>query len=85
MSFQKFKTYSYCVGHKGYSATKRIVDDITYNKKTVRELKTLVGQCSVCIRRKSKIFSDNVSQAEGLSNFFKNLGEKVLNLSKNWL
>ena len=28
--------------------------------------------------------SDNVIQAEGLVNFFKNLGKKGLNVSKKW-
>ena len=36
-----------------------------------------------CDERKSKIVSDNVIQAEGLGDFFKNLGKKGLNVSKN--
>ena len=74
MSFQKFKTNSYCVGQKHYSGTKNIVGEITFNKKTGREIKLLVGQCSICNRKKSMIVSDNTIQAEGLSSFFKNLG-----------
>ena len=74
MSFQKFKTNSYCVGQKHYSGTKNIIGKITLNKKTGGEIKLLVGQCSICNRKKSMIVSDNTIQAEGLGSFFKNLG-----------
>ena len=74
MSFQKFKTNSYCVGQKHYSGTKNNIGEITLNKKTGREIKLLVGQCSICNRKKSMIVSDNTIQAEGLSSFFKKLG-----------
>ena len=74
MSFQKFKTNSYCVGQKHYSGTKNIIGEITLNKMTGREIKLLVGQCSICNRKKSMIVSDNTIQAEGLGSFFKNLG-----------
>ena len=63
MSFQKYKTNSYCVGQKQYSGTKNIVDEITLNKKTGREIKLLVGQCSICNRKKSMIVSDNTTKA----------------------
>ena len=82
MSFQKFKTNSYCVGQKHYSGTKNIIGEIKLNKKTGREIKLLVGQCSICNRKKSMIVSDNTIQAEGLGDFFKNLGKKGLNVSK---
>ena len=75
MSFQKFKTNSYCVGQKHYSGTKNISGEITINKKTGREIKLLVGKCAICDRKKSTIVSDNTIQAEGLGNFFKNLGK----------
>ena len=75
MSFQKFKTNSYCVGQKHYSGTKNIIGEITLNKKTSREVKLLVGQCSICNRKKSMIVSDDIIQAEGLGSFFKNLGK----------
>ena len=74
MSFQKIKTNSYCVGQKHYSGTKNIVGEITLIKKTGREIKLLVGQCSICNRKKSMIVSDNTIKAEGLEDFFKNLG-----------
>ena len=82
MSFRKFKTNSFCVGQKHYSGTKNIIGEITLNKKTGREIKLLVGQCSICNRKKSMIVSDNTIQAEGLGDFFKNLGKKGLNVSK---
>ena len=82
MSFQKFKTNSYCLGHRHYSGTKNITGEIAYNKKTGREIKLLVGKCIICDRKKSMIVSDNTIQAEGLGDFFKNLGKKGLNVSK---
>ena len=75
MSFQKFKSDSYCVGGRHRSATKNIVGDITINKKTGKEVKLLVGKCVICDRKKTMIVSDNVIQAEGLGDFFKKLGK----------
>ena len=75
MSFQKFKSQSYCVGGIQKSATKNIVGDITINKKSGKEVKLLVGKCAICNRKKTLIVSDNVIQAEGLGDFFKNLGK----------
>ena len=75
MSFQKFKSDSYCVGGRQKSGTRNIVGELTYNKKSGKEIKLLVGKCLICDKRKSMIVSDNVIQAEGLSNFFKNLGK----------
>ena len=40
------------------------------------EIKLLVGKSVKCDRKKSTIVSDNIIQAEGLSDFFKNLGKK---------
>ena len=82
MSFQKFKSDSYCVGGKHRSGTKNIAGEITLNKKNGKEIKLLVGKCVVCNRKKSMIVSDNVIQAEDLGDFFKNLGKKTLNVSK---
>ena len=82
MSFQKFKTHSYFVGGRHKSGTKNIVGEITVNKKTGKEVKLLVGKCVICDKRKAMIVSDNMIQAEGLGDFFKNLGKKVLNVSK---
>ena len=38
MSFNKFKTDSYCVGGRHKSGTKNIVGEITLNKKLVKKL-----------------------------------------------
>ena len=81
-SSQKFQSDSYCVGGRHKSGTKNIVGEIRNNKKTGKEIKLLFGQCMVCNRKKSMIVSDNVIQAEGLGDFFKNLGKKGLNASK---
>ena len=81
-SSQKFQSDSYCVGGRHRSGTKNIVGEIRNNKKTGKDVKLLVGQCIVCNRKKSMIVSDNVIQAEGLGDFFKNLGKKGLNASK---
>ena len=48
MSFQKFKTDSYCLGQRHYSGTKNITGEIAYNKKTGKEIKLLVGKCVIC-------------------------------------
>ena len=60
MTFNKFKTDSYCVGGRHRSATKNIVGDITINKETGKEVKLLVGKCVICDRKKTMIVSDNV-------------------------
>ena len=75
MSFQKFKTNSYCVGQKQYSVTKNITGEVTVNKKTGEETKFLVGKCVICDRKKSMIVSDNTIQAKRLGDFFKKLGK----------
>ena len=77
MSFQKFKSDIYCVGGRHRSATVKIYGDIT-NKGS----KALIGFCSKCQRKKSMTVSDNTIEAKGLSDFFKNLGRKGLNVSK---
>ena len=78
MSFNKFKCDSYCVGGRHRSATVKIFGDITS-----KGAKVLIGYCSICNRKnKSMTVSDNTIKAEGLGDFFKNLGKKVLNVSK---
>ena len=47
MTFNKLKTYSYCVGGRHRSATKNIYGDITSEGS-----KVLIGYCSVCDRKK---------------------------------
>ena len=82
MSFQKFKPHSYCVGQKPYSGTKNIVGEITFNKKTGKEIKLVVGQCSSFNGKKSMIVSKNTIGVEGVGHFSKNLCKKRLNTSK---
>ena len=52
MNSQKFKSDSYCVGGEHRSATKNITGDKTFNKKTGKEIKLLVGKCVICDRKK---------------------------------
>ena len=84
MNSQIFKTDSYCVGGRHRSGTKDITGEITVIKKTGKDTKLLVGKCVICNRKKSMIVSDNTIKAEGLGDFFKNLGKKGLNVSKKW-
>ena len=78
MSFQKFKSDSYCVGGRHRSSTVKIYGDIT-----TKGSKVLLGYCSICNRKKSMTVSDNTIQAEGLSSFSKILGEYLLKQVKN--
>ena len=77
MSFYKFRSDSYCVGGRHRSATVKIFGD-----NTSKGAKVLIGYCSICNRKKSMTVSDNIIKAEGLGDFFKNLGKKGLNVSK---
>ena len=77
MTFNKFKTDSYCVGGRHRSTTVKIYGDITS-----KGSKVLIGYCSVCNRKKSMTVSDDTKKAEGLGDFFRNLGKKGLNVSK---
>ena len=70
MSFQKFKSDSYCVGGGHGSATQKFYGEITS-----KNSKVLIGYCSVCNRKKSMTVSDNTITAEGLGIFFKTLGK----------
>ena len=47
MSFNKFKSDSYCVGGRHRSATVKIYGDITSKGSEV-----LIGYCSICNRKK---------------------------------
>ena len=71
MTFQKFKTHSYCVGGRHRSSTIKI-----YGSITSKGSKVLIGICSICNRKKSMTVSDDTIKAEGLGGFFKNLGKK---------
>ena len=76
MSFQKFKSDSYCVGGRHRSSTVKIYCDITSKGSNV-----LIGFCSKC-NGISMTVSDSIIKEEGLGDFFKNLGKKGLNVSK---
>ena len=85
MSYNKFKSNSYCVGGKHYSATTNIRGDITVNKKTGLPVKLLRGTCTTCKRNKSLIVSDQTINGEGLGDFFKHLGKAAKNVGKKIL
>ena len=70
MDFQKFKSDIYCVVGRHRSATTK-----SYADTTSKGSKVLLGYCSICNRKKSMTVSDNTKQAEGLGDFFKNLGK----------
>ena len=74
----KFETNSYCVGGRHTSATTNI-----YGSITSKSNKVLIGYCSICNRKKSMTVSENTIKAEGFGDFFKSLGRKGLNVSKN--
>ena len=67
-----------------FALVKNIVGEITTNKKTGRDIISLVGRCSLasCKTKKSMIESHNTIEAEKLGDFSKNLGHKSLNVSK---
>ena len=71
MEFQIFKSNSFCVGGRHRSVTTKIYGDITS-----KSSKVLNGHCSFCSRKTSVTVSDNTKQAEGLGDFFKNVGKK---------
>ena len=75
MSLPKVKSESYCVDGKHISGTKNIVGEITFNKKTGKDIKAFIGKCMIFDKRKSLIVSDNTIPAEGLGSFLKNLGK----------
>ena len=77
MTFNKFENDSYCVGGRHRSRTLKIYGDIT-----IKGSKVLIGYCSICNRKQSMTVSDNTIKAEGLGDFFKNLGKRGINVSK---
>ena len=77
MTFEKFKSDSYCVGGRHRSSTLKFYGDITSKRS-----KVIIGYCSICNRKKSMTFSDNTIKAEGLGSSFKNLGEISAKASK---
>ena len=76
MSFQQFKSDSYCVGGRHRSATKAFMVILPL------KIKVLFGYCAVCNRKKSINGSDITIQADCLGDFFKNQGKKDLMYQK---
>jgi len=67
MSYENFKTNSFCVGYRHRSATISIEGDVV---KAGQNL--IIGICVQCIRRNFMIVSDNTIQPGELGRFFKN-------------
>ena len=78
MSFQKYKSNSFCVGGRHRSSTTKIYGDLSS-----KGSKILIGFCSIFTRKKSMTVSDNSRQAEGLGSYFKILGEISSKAEKN--
>ena len=78
MSFNIFKSDSYCVGGSHRSATVKIYGEIT-----TKGSKVLIDSSSNCNRKKSVTVSDITIKAEGLSSFIKNLGKLSDKAGKN--
>ena len=78
-SYDKFKSYSYCVGGRLYTSTINIKPDIIFNKKTKKENKSFIVECSLCKRSKTKIVSDNT---KGLQDSFRSVSKAAKNLGK---
>ena len=66
MSFNNFKSNSYCVSGKHFSRSEHIRGDLTQNKKYEMPVKLLRSVCATCKRIKSLIVSDQTIAAEGL-------------------
>ena len=77
MSFQKFKSDSFCVGGRHRSSTIKNYRDIRS-----KGSKVIIGYWSICNRKKSMTVSDNTMRAEGLGNFFKSLGKNSVKVGK---
>ena len=70
MSFQKYKSDTYCLGGRHRSSTIKTYGDITS-----KGSKLLIGFCSKYTRKISVTVSDSTIKTEGLCSFFKNLGK----------
>ena len=55
-----------------------------YGDVTSKGSKVLIGYCSICNKKIYMTVSDDTIKAEGLGDFFKNLGIKELIVSKGW-
>ena len=79
LSFQNFKTNSFCIRGRHRSVTINLSCDNTSGGS-----KVLFGYCSKSERKKSMTVSDNTKMAKNLDDFFKNLGKKELIYQKRW-
>ena len=50
-------TKTWCVGGRQYSNTNNITEDEKTNPKTKNLVRTIKGTCSICILKKSQIFT----------------------------
>ena len=82
MIFHKFRPNSFCFGQKYYSVTKDMIGEITFNKKTGKEIKILIGHCSKCNRKKIMIVINNTVADESLGDFFKSWGENFVKVAR---
>ena len=76
-NFNKFKTYSYCVGGRHYGGSNNIRGVVT-----AKGTKMLKRSCAVCRRNKSMTLSDATIEADGLNDFFKSVGKATVNVGK---
>ena len=76
-NFNKCKTNSCCVGGRHYSGTNNIRGVVA-----AKGTKMLKGNCVKCTRNKSITVSDATIEAEGLKDFFKNVGRSTVNFGK---
>ena len=72
MSFQKFKSDSFCVGGRHRPSTMKIFGNISS-----KGSKVLIGYCSICNSKKSMTVSHNTIQAEGLGESSEGLVKKT--------
>ena len=77
MSFQKFKTISYCVGGRFWLAATNVYGDISS-----KGVNVMIGPCSTCNRKVSMTGSHNTIVAKRLGDFFKNLGRRSVEMGK---
>ena len=76
-NFNKYKTYSYCVGGRHYSCTNNIRGVVT-----AKGTKMFKGSCAMCRRKKSMTVSDATIAAERLKDFFRSVGKATVNFGK---
>ena len=77
MTFQNVKSDSNCVGGRHRFSTVKIFHYIIS-----KVIKKLIGHSLVCNRKELMNVSENTIQAEGLTDFFKNLGKKFVKVGK---